>query len=363
MPTEVRFCGTQPMGLVCDLLGAPVQSLSTEVEFIISSVEDPSGRVQVVIRPFDRLLVRVFDNTAVLRWTCWSPRIVGAGTGIFKIAVTWDDQECTMCINGYELESSGKVENKIARPLIVSRSTVGPLMDAVALHREPPIDRTAAFAERSEQKRRSRAQAGKDIRKINPTAPARLCQSLSDRVENLEDALAALRAGKAARLLEVGAAVRALIANGEGNKLLQRVGGLLGARLDVYCATLDQDRVRIFNSAFPNAAFSFGGPHLSVERNGLAHTCMDIEVWLELPDWMIDGNPKTNGEVILAYANKDAAHTDNQGDPIVQWMRRVHSQRAFGDEAVDLLRAWFTRIADVLVVLARGELLPRCGLR
>lgn len=337
--------GTFVTTVHADALGAPVMALSTAVEVLIAEAKFDRSHIKVIVRPFDTLGVRIFDEMGQQKWAVWSPQLVRVSLGGIAIGVSWSEADCTLMIASH----------------VVSRASTGPLMHRFELHGRSAVDRTADWEKRSTRARRKRAVRGAAVLAQGSAAVSRLVTALEHRLANLEDAAAAIQQGKMTRILDIGANLRALLADGEGNGLLRRVAGFVDAPLPIYCDPRDPEarERRLAEDRHARSGFEGGSP-LSATRMGQHQTMLDLDVWLSLRDWRVGAKTFSNEEALRRFGDTEAAHTDDDEHEWVGWMRRISGMKRHADDVEGtLLVEWLLQVTNVALSLGRQEVLPR----
>jgi hypothetical protein len=146
--------------------------------------------------------------------------------------------------------------------------------------------------------------------------PKRFFKILSDTLHCLEHHINLVNKGKNCFLPSIAQDLRLLIAKGGATMkpLLQRVAGITSSPLILYSIPPSMEEIPYVSDLSFKLAVSFS---LNKQTNAQVET--DIDTWLNFKDGFFLKNKKndyTNNDLIRAYADKDAAHIDDESDPL-----------------------------------------------
>ncbi len=289
-------------------LGLPISSLETAAVEVLSEIITPFPELRVVIlmKPFDRLVFRAFENKTII-WERLSTRVVGAG-GRFILQFNWEDGAGSVSINGY--------------PALIGDAALDPI-DIGAFN---PPNWTSVWEKESKEKRHLRVKVSLRRHEQPEKDPYSVKKSRMDLIRELRDYNAILSDGidniSVGRLhswRSLAQTVRALIADygpkSTSQPFLPYVAGLWDLPLNIYCTGLPEKESL---PLLENLSYIFTNDLISAFPSKSRPSEIDLQVWLELNCAILpragtqaEGGKfmtYTNNKFIREIADSEAAH-------------------------------------------------------
>ncbi len=311
-------------------IGIPVPYYGIAQPKLIMIVEKEDCRAEIYFLPFDRLRLRVIRRDGSVAWQGITSRLIRVGNATHHLLmIVWSEQQCVLALNGTEIWNSANSHPETS----VMRS-----------EEQPPAVDLSRFSALSAAAREARASSSKDLIAQGKLDPERLNRAFQHRIRLLEEDLTSLTAGDDHRLISLGANLRALLASGRGNKLLQRIGGIVDADLTVFCLPA----IEVLPPRVPDFMLSSS---ISFTETATDRFPVDLDVWLEMKAWWSGGRFFSNSDAIKAFGDTEGSHTDENEHPLVTNMRKLHdsSNRA-------ILISWFHDLGETTLSLARRRI-------
>jgi hypothetical protein len=272
-------------------------------------------QMDIAILAPDRLALYPGPAGGEPQWRCVTTPLRRTAPGGFLVGASWETGRCEVAIDGALAASS---DTSLDIPTLPIGGTT-------------PPDHSANWAERAEAARKLRR---RDFNASDLCFDAAGCEALFARLAGLTETL---RRGEASP----AAGLAGLIGAGRNRAVLQRAAGALNAALPVF-GPFGPGRTAL---ALPTLELETEAamPGLSAARDALHPTAIDLDDWLALRAWIVEGALHDNAAVLAALAGGAEA------DPGLR--RLVAALPPLRRAALD---AWAAGLAEAIVALAEN---------